>query len=232
MAAASLVDVRRRMKNVRAQLKRCREKDCQVIEPSLSSEILMVYAFSGNDLDAAAEFFRVQKPAFAEDLEDYRRAVEDTYMRRPTHVVELMNDDCLARYSLKKMASSCRFITELRLYNWLVAQNCDHGVAPCRLQMVRCLPAAVPSQVRERVRRPLLGCDRLQHKWLQRFRLSWGAKLGKPDVQHTTPQHAVQEKDRMSSLFLLSVSIKKSGPKFGTAFGGELLVLIFGSPFF
>ena len=211
-AAMAIADVRRRMKNIRAQLKRRREKDSEAIGQALSSEVLMVYVFSGNDLDAAAEFVRLQKPALSESLDKRRRAVEHIYAQTPVdELAELTNDDCLARYSCKKMVSSCRFIAELRLYQWLVAQNCEHGVAPSRLQMVRCalhsLPDAVPWQVRRRAQRPLLGPERVQRKWLQRFRSTWDAKLGKLEVVHTTPQHVVQEKE--------TSFVKWSGVSFG-----------------
>ena len=64
----------------------------------------MVYVFSGNDLDAAAEFVRLQKPALSESLDKCRRAVEHIYAQTPVdELAELTNDDCLARYSCKKM---------------------------------------------------------------------------------------------------------------------------------
>ena len=133
-AAMAMADVRRRMKNIRAQLKRCREKDSEAIRQALSSEVLMVYVFSGNDLDAAAEFVRLQKPALSESLDKCRGAVEHIYAQTPVdELAELTNDDCLARYSCKKMVSSCRFIAELRLYQWLVAQNCEHGGCPFKI---------------------------------------------------------------------------------------------------
>ena len=85
-AAMATADVRRRMKNTRAQLKRCREKESEAI---------------GQALSEAGAVGR-------------RRAVEHICVQTPVdELAELTKDDCLARYSCNKMVSSCRFIAEL-----------------------------------------------------------------------------------------------------------------------
>ena len=53
-----IAELSRQLKNVRAQLKRTRSpmEEGTVCEPDLCVKVVMVYVYSGHDLDAAAEF--------------------------------------------------------------------------------------------------------------------------------------------------------------------------------
>ena len=115
-----------------------------------------------------------------------------------------MNDSCLADSRHAELKAACRFIIEHRLFQWLKRQNCEQGVAPSRLQLVRhalsTLPQEPPLSVVDAVAKPLRGSARRQRKWLQNFRRKWGARLGKLRVATTMSQAELQEKAPCSVL--------------------------------
>lgn len=84
MSAASVADLSRRMRNVRAQLKRSqKEESLGELRGKFANCVLMVYIFSGHDLNVAAEYL-AQKQLFAgSQIEARLWAVERVYRRRP-----------------------------------------------------------------------------------------------------------------------------------------------------
>ena len=206
MSAADVADLSRRMRNVRAQLKRSqKEESLGELRGKFANCVLMVYIFSGHDLNVAAEYL-AQKQLFpGSQIEERLRAVERVYLKTPTcQIVKLMNDSCLADSRHAELKAACRFIIEHRLFQWLKRQNCEQGVAPSRLQLVRhalsTLPQEPPLSVVDAVAKPLRGSARRQRKWLQNFRRKWGARLGKLRVATTMSQAELQEKAPCSVL--------------------------------
>ena len=64
--------------------------------------------------------------------------------------------------------AACTFIVHRQLCTWLSKQNCEHGVAPSRMQVIRRALSAVPSdcplEVQACVAAPLRGSARQQRK--------------------------------------------------------------------
>ena len=152
-------------------------------EPDLCVKIVMVYVYSGHDLDAAAEFMVSQGHGKSKNLEERRCLVELAYRRTSTPIiVGLLTDACLEQHSFQVLVCTCRYVVELRLWQWLCQQNCEKGVAPSRLQLIRialsAIPTEAPLQVQQRLRQPLSSSARSQRRWLHRFRRAWGARLG------------------------------------------------------
>ena len=81
MSAADVADLSRRMRNVRAQLKRSqKEESLGELRGKFANCVLMVYIFSGHDLNVAAEYL-AQKQLFAgSQIEERLRAVERVYL--------------------------------------------------------------------------------------------------------------------------------------------------------
>lgn len=114
---------------------------------------------------------------------------------------------CLAR-------TCCRFVLGRRLYSWVWMQNCVHGVAPSRAQLVDqvgVLNAEWPPAVREAT---CLGraSARTQGKWLASFRRRrWQARIGVLKVQEDLPVEVMQAK---VGLRLLRKGLRpRNGPK-------------------
>ena len=205
-----IAELSRQLKNVRARLKRTRScmEECDVLEPGLCVKIVMVYVYSGHDLDAAAEFMVAQGQGHNKTLEERRCLVELAYRRTSNPViVGLLTDACLEQHSFHVLVGTCRYVVELRLWQWLCEQNCQKGVAPSRLQLIRvalsAIPAEAPLQVQQRLRQPLSSSSRSQRRWLHRFRRGWGARLGTLQVLHSVPPHMVEEKARVKGCQLL-----------------------------
>ena len=113
----------------------------------------------------------------------------------------------LEQHSFQVLVCTCRYVVELRLWQWLCKQNCEKGVAPSRLQLIRialsAIPTEAPLQVQQRLRQPLSSSARSQRRWLHRFRRAWGARLGKLQVLHSVPQHMVEEKGESEGGFVV-----------------------------
>ena len=191
MSAADVADPKSsHAQCTRAAEAKPQEESLGELRGKFANYVLMVYIFGGHDLNVAAEYF-AQKQLFAgSQIEERLRAVERVYLKTPTcQIVKLMNDSCLADSRHAELKAACRFIIEHRLFQWLKRQNCEQGVAPSRLQLVRhalsTLPQEPPLSVVDAVAKPLRGSARRQRKWLQNFRRKWGARLGKLRVATT-----------------------------------------------
>ena len=104
------------------------------------------------------------------------------------------------------MTAACTFILQRRLYTWLCQQNCKHGVAPSRLQMVRralaLVPLECPLEVQASVATSLRSSARQQRKWLRRFRQVWGARLGVlKNISSLSPQDMQEKAGQVSKSY-------------------------------
>ena len=205
MPGDEVADLSRRIRNIRARLKRGQKKQSlDELGGKLETCVLMVYIFSGHDLSVAAEYLSQKRQFAGTQLEDRLQAVERVYLQTPTcQIVQLMNDTCLEESRHADMRAACRFRVQFELFEWLRKQNCEHGVAPSRLQLVchalSTLPSAAPLAIVDAVAKPLRGSARRQRKWLQHFRRKWGARLGKLHLATAMSQVEMQEKARFCS---------------------------------
>ena len=94
----AIAELNKRIRCVRAQLKRKTvEGDAAHLNARLETRLLMVYIFSGHDLQAAADFLLHRHVLVEAGLETRLALVERVYLKTPTHeIVNLMNDSCLA----------------------------------------------------------------------------------------------------------------------------------------
>ena len=202
MAADDLASLSRRIRGVQRKLRRRRAGDDVgqgVLSSKTASAAIMVYVFSGHNLDVAAEFLIFKFHLTDDCMEDMRCMVENAYLQEPnSRVVELMNDQCVATRSMRVMSTACTFILHRQLYVWLCKQNCERGVAPSRTQMIRhalsVVPSDCPLEVQACVEAPLRGSARRQRKWLRRFRRVWGARVGSLQPISTLSVQEMQEK--------------------------------------
>ncbi|CAJ1417449.1 unnamed protein product [Effrenium voratum] len=202
MAADDLASLSRRIRGMQRKLRRRRAGDDVgqgVLSSKTASAAIMVYVFSGHNLDVAAAFLLFKFHLADDCMEDTRCMVENAYLQEPnSRVVELMNDQCVATRSMRVMTTACTFILHRQLYVWLCKQNCERGVAPSRTQMIRralsVAPSDCPLEVQACVEAPLRGSARRQRKWLRRFRRVWGARVGSLQPISTLSVQEMQEK--------------------------------------
>ncbi|CAJ1441510.1 unnamed protein product [Effrenium voratum] len=181
---------------IRAVSKALKRKICAAEAESVATQhaTLLTYIWSGYDMGAAASFLRGKRSPerTTEELED---EVTAFFLTTPSQELGTMSMEP----SGPNAAHAARHVVEWRLFLWLREQNCKHGVAPSRLQLVRHallqVPEGLPAEREERVRRPLGGAARAQRKWLRRFRRGWAAKLGQLPIAPPVPVHQLQEKD-------------------------------------
>jgi hypothetical protein len=99
--------------------------------------------------------------------------VEWLYILAPPH-----NDD-LPEESLRLS----RYVIEYRLFHWLVGQNCDSGVSPGNSQLiaeaVRCAPADLPLDLKEKVCMFFTNNNRTTRYWTRSFCDRWGIDIGR-----------------------------------------------------
>lgn len=180
---------------IRAVSKALKRKICAAEAESVATQhaTLLTYIWSGYDMGAAASFLRGKRSPerTTEELED---EVTAFFLSTPSQELGTMSMEP----SGPNAAHAARHVVEWRLFLWLREQNCKHGVAPSRLQLVRHallqVPEGLPAELEERVRRPLGGAARAQRKWLRRFRRGWAAKLGQLPIAPPVPVHQLQEK--------------------------------------
>lgn len=204
MSSSDVRDLTRRIRLVQRRLQRAQagKEDIKdgLLRGQTRSMAVMVYVFSGRDPNIAAEFLAFKARSNDCDMEKLLTIVQGAYAEMPApSIAELTTDECLATTSLRLLMAAARFVLEFHLWNWLKLANCERGVAPSRLQLARQALAFVsdlqcPPCVQARVRKPLEGSARSQRKWLQKFRLGWGARLGVLQNLPWMPLQEMQEK--------------------------------------
>ena len=92
-----------------------------------------------------------------------------------------------------------KWLVEPSLFDWVQAQNIVRGVAPSRKQLVdkalSATPVLAPERLRRRLRSSLSGSPRSQRKWLAKFRVRWGLRLGKLHIRNHLPAGDKQAKE-------------------------------------
>ena len=156
---------------------------------------------------AAAHFLAAQNKLAVDSsiLNTLRHLVEDAYLALSiAAILEVLNPPTSAQ-QWSELLMAGRFVVTYRLHTWVMLQN-KKGVAPSRQQIVlaarRLTPSELPSVVTNRLHRYWQGHGRprLQRKWLQRFRKTYGLRLGRLPVQAVMPVEEMQRKVAIGSV--------------------------------
>lgn len=169
--------------------------------PPCAHRVLAVFILLNQDGLAAAHFLAAQNKLRVADslLQSLRRLVEDAYLALSIEaIVDVLSPPTSARqYSELFLAG--RFVVAYRLHAWVLEQN-KKGVAPSRRQMVFAARSLAPSELPSVVTNKLdqywqgHGSPRLQRKWLQRFRRTYGLRFGRVPMQAVMPVEEMQRK--------------------------------------
>ena len=215
-------DLRRQLRSLQQKKRRADKiefRQSMRRQPS-SCRALLVYFLAEWDLDAVIDFVRgrgqrqwqSKQPRSAEEATSIVASVQAAWVARSARVGP--HPSSWPDVSGKDYRVASRFVLERRLYSRLWMQNCVHGVAPSRAQLVDqvgVLNAEWPPAVREAT---CLGraSARTQGKWLASFRRRrWQARIGVLKVQEDLPVEVMQAK---VGLRLLRKGLRpRNGPK-------------------
>jgi len=235
-AAGDVAEVAHLSRRIRLLQRRLRRRECNVdditngnLTAKTVALLLAVYVFSGHNLDVAAEFLAFKARPQECCWDALQSIVEQAFIAEPTsRIVELMNDTCLLTRKMRMLSAACLFILQYRLFMWLGLQNCVHGVAPSRVQMIRyalsATPTECPLEVQMLVQKPLRGSARRQRKWLQNFRRLWGARVG---VLRSVPAIPVREMQEKAGYRVMLPKIScKCDALFGSRFSTPKMVVV------
>lgn len=194
---------RRRKRAIVSAEPSCRDGEARVssqISAVQSRQSLMVYVLAGHSAAVAVDFMlgrgrpwnrRRCKAAVSIDAEKLRADVEQAFLDAPTSALSMLVLDPLNHFEFDDLLCANKYLMEHRLYNWIYAQNHEHGVAPSRAQIIAqalfCIPAQAPERVKDLLSGCLTGAPRKQRRWLARFRARWGARVGVLRSQEDLP---------------------------------------------
>jgi hypothetical protein len=120
--------------------------------------------------------------------------IEWLYIQSPVELVAASVDSA----PFEEVYRLGRYAVEYHLFNWIVKQNCDHGVAPQNRQLFveasKCVPLGMPGCVRERLCSFFLGDTRSLRRWAKEFRQRWGVKPGRMVPGETLEPEVLQNK--------------------------------------
>ena len=175
--------------------------------PPYAQRVLAVFILMQQDGLAAAHFLAAQNklPVDSSILNTLRHLFEDAYLALSiAAILEVLNPPTSAQ-QWSELLMAGRFVVTYRLHTWVMLQN-KKGVAPSRQQIVlaarRLTPSELPSVVTNRLHHYWQGHGRprLQRKWLQRFRKTYGLRLGRLPVQAVMPVEEMQRKVAIGSV--------------------------------
>ena len=199
---SELAAVRQRLRALQKQACKSEQKQNlrQVGPPSwrcapASFTCMVVFVYSGGSSDTAADFAQGRgwwksagKPPVRFSLERRQKAVSEIEVAYDTaplsRILAIESNPVEAGLVTQlELVNIVRWLVEHSLYQWVETQNSEHGVAPPRMQLVEkalsAVPTVAPEYVRREVGRCLTANQRSQRRWLAKFRLRWGLRLGK-----------------------------------------------------
>ena len=98
----------------------------------------------------------------------------------------------------EKLLQLGRYVVEHHLFQWLVRQNCDKGVAPKSYQLlaeaVRSVPRAMHAGARAKLTDLFQNPRRVTRKWIARFRKRWDVKDGMLAAGETLEPKVMEDK--------------------------------------
>lgn len=209
---AELDMVRRRLHVLQKRAQRAKRQKSQGCRCAQSNpSCLLVLIYSGGAPEVIADFVQGRGWWKRQDLvagcvgdaQEVTAGIESVYDALPlSQIAQLHGDPVKAGLvTASQMLTVLLWLVERSLYNWIETQNAVQGVAPSRAQLVdqavSAIPPLAPDVWKEKVRLRLAGNQRCQRRWLAKFRLRWGLRLGK---LKTCNQLSVAEKQSKESL--------------------------------
>lgn len=217
---AELQSMTRRLRALQRQMSR-RSRAAVALEPSKPEEVvdgpvtvflkvppharrvLAVFELTGRNATLAARFLAAQNGLDMREPTSLPQvlaaAVEHAYLKVPFQtIVGLFDPPTCPRQRRELFAAGC-FVVQSQLCVWLLAQN-KKGVAPGRRQLVaeacRLVPKELPREVATMLEKHWQGGGRTrsQRKWLRRFRLNFGFRLGRARAQAVMPLEEMRAK--------------------------------------
>ena len=204
------------------------------------SMAVLVYVLASHEISVAVSYVVMQEERRRRSLpsrtkEVIQSTIEEAYVNTPIDKLVALLDEPAGLVSQRRLAAAARHVVEYRLFEWLLSQNCQKGVAPSSrhllAQALVCIPSDAPISVKEALRRQFAVVDRASRKWLAKFRCRWGARVGKMKIRFDMDTTEIREK--AGSLNTLYVSVpnrlhlcfpgpsngliwrRMSGPRFG-----------------
>eukprot|EP00435_Cladocopium_sp_Y103_P012491 s4853_g3.t1 len=202
---AELADVRQQLRRLQKQSANAKRKKqgrvlrhCQGWRCSPSSTpCLVVLEYSGGSAEVAADFVQGRgcwkKKTFAAGASGFSSGdrqklvsdIESAYDTAPLSQIGRLRGDPVQAGLVTdaQMLKIVRWLVEHSLNAWVEEQNKVHGVAPSRAQLVEqalcAMPSLAPGFYQQKVRSLLATTSRSQRRWLAKFRLRWGLRVGK-----------------------------------------------------
>ena len=217
---AQLYDVRIRLRAMQKRLLRVQQQQQQQeVDPVRkwrsspdSPCCLVLLVYTGGNAEVAANFLQGQgwwrwrtlhvAALPAEDRSKLLADLESQYDNVPlAQIAAVQVDPVKAGICRERDAFSViKWLVEHSLFDWVQKQNTLHGVAPSRRQLVdkalSAIPVLAPERLQQRVRSSLFGTSRSQRKWLAKFRVRWGLRLGKLHIHSRLSVKEKQAKEK------------------------------------
>ena len=117
-------------------------------------------------------------------MEDTEEAVQGLYMQTTAaQLADLMVVSQENQSSRFLHVHAARYVLEHRLFEWLLHQNCERGVAPSSRALLEQVPNMLPGSLDESIRAAILEAINVQaasgRQWVARWRRRWGTRWGR-----------------------------------------------------
>ena len=179
----------------------------QLAGHKMKAHVLALYELSGYSTDAVASWLLGQGKGRRgghrydpEARDRMRTGVEWLYIRTPLQELEaplISNSTDIGLLG--------RYVVEYQLFHWLLKQNCDVGINPQTPQFLaealRCMPSALPSAEKEKLRQLFEVSTRKTRKWITSFRTRWDIKDGMLVPGEVLEPVVMQEKVSQGSFY-------------------------------
>jgi hypothetical protein len=166
----------------------------------MKTELLALFELSNHSSEVAVSWLfgrgRVAVGGDQRDPEEVEltvAGVEWLYIQTPEHELATAIDSVSGR-----ILQLGRYVVEHHLFQWLVQQNCDRGVAPKSYQLlaeaVKSVPVSMHADAEAKLRDLFQDVRRATRKWVARFRERWDVKDGMLDAGETLEPKVMEEK--------------------------------------
>ena len=125
-------------------------------------------------------------------------AVESAYASAPPEQIGNMLTSVAYYGTWARLCAAAKYVVEFYLFKWLCRQNCQKGVAPKNWQLLAAargfIPDSLPLDVRLQLAKLMSEGGRASNKWLQSFRLRWGARQKQLEVGEQVTLNELRDK--------------------------------------
>lgn len=243
---AELLRIRKEIQNAGKRKRRAEKTALQEHRPltafmKIAAVLVLVFVLADHTVEVATAFAigkGRKRRRLLHDADDVQAQIELEYINMPTDkVVDLLSEPLTPQIQ-RLIIPASKHVVEHRLFQWVVDQNCEKGVAPSgRLlqEAMKFIPASAPGHVRQSLMDTFGSQGRSSRKWLASFRRRWGARIGKMKIRFGMDMSEVREKARGKIMIVSGCENDLlCGPIFGTFFENRfwdrLLVLIYRGP--